>query len=349
VGAAQRVSGPLGASTAPCSSSASSTWYFGSGSTAGGAALQMALFNPLPTPAVVDLSFVAPQGAAPIVPPAYQGMPLAPGAVLVENVADHVPGNGSLAAVVEALSGSVVATETQEAGSSPNSGLSVVDGAGRPAPEWCFAANANAPGLIFTVVNPTAHPVSVTAAIALLQGRATPLTLQVPPVSSLSLAAQGQTRIPPGALFGITFSAASGAGIVVARQVAGGAPFPQNALTSGQPGGTSRWLVPPMPPGQLAGDVALVGLSGRVVHVKVVGIGPSGLQTATMTKRAVVLEPGGLDLVVLQGGSSPIGSEPVVVEADGPVAVQLDPAPAGTPGGEPVALWPLAAALSQAG
>ena len=349
VGAVQQVTGPLGASAAPCSSSTSSTWYFGHGSTAGGAGLQVALFNPLPTPAVVDLSFVAPSGAAPVVPPAYQGVPLAPGAVAVENIADHVPGNGSLAPVVEALSGSVVATEMQEAGTTPNSGLSLVDGAVRLASQWSFAANSNGPGLVFTVVNPSDHAVSVTAAVALLQGRATPLALQIPAQSSVTLASQSQTRIPPGAIFGITFTGSRGAGIVVARQVAGGVPFPQNALTAGQPGGIRRWLVPPMPPGQFAGDFAIVGLSGRPVHVTTAEIGPSGLQTAIPGQSRIALDPGALYFVVLQGGSAPIGIRPIIVEADGPIALQLDPAPPGTPGGEPVALWPLAPALTPAG
>lgn len=349
VGAAQQVSGPLGTSAAPCSSAASSTWYFGHGSTAGGAALQFTLFNPLPTPAVVDLSFIGPSGAAPIVPPAYQGIPLAAGAVVVENVADHVPGNGSLAAVVEALSGSVVATEMQEVGVAPNSGLSLVDGAGSLASQWSFAANANSPGLTFTVVNPSDRAVVVNAAIALLQGRAAPLTLQVPAESSVTLASQDQTRIPAGAIFGITFTGSGGAGIVVARQVAGGAPFPQSALTSGQPGGISHWLVPPMPPGQLAGDLAVVGLSRGVVHVTIFEIGPSGLRSVASGNRGIALAPGTLDFVLTPSASLLVGARPTIIEADGPIALQLDPAPTGTPGGEPVALWPLAAALTPAG
>lgn len=349
VGAVQQVSGPLGASTAPCSSSASSTWYFGYGSTAGGAALQVVLFDPLPTPAVVDLSFVAPSGSAQIVPPAYQGIPLAPGAVVVENVADHVPGNGALAAVVEALSGSVVATEMQEAGTGPNSGLSVVDGADRLAAQWSFAANANAPGLVFTVVNPSGHAVSVTAAIALVQGRATPIVLRIPALSSLALASQSQTRIPPGAIFGITFTGGGGAGIVVARQVTSGPPFPQNALSSGRPGGISRWLVPPMPPGQLAGDFAVLGLSDHVVHVTVVEIGPSGKQSVVAGERGVALVPGALYFVSSSSGLQAVGARPTIVEADGPIAVQLDPAPTGTPGGAPVALWPFEAGSIQTG
>jgi hypothetical protein len=349
VGVVQQVSGPLGASAAPCNSSTSSTWYFGHGSTAGGAALQVALFNPLPTPAVVDLSFLAPAGSPEVVPPAYQGIPLAAGAVLVENVADHVPGNGSLAAVVDALSGSVVATEMQEAGNSPNSGMSLVDGADRLGAQWSFAANANAPGLAFTVVNPTGHGESVTAAIALVQGRATPLTMEVPAQSSVTLASQGQTRIPPGAIFAITFTADGRGGIVAARQVAGGTPFPQSSLSAGTPGGVSRWLVPPMPPGQLAGDFAIVGLSTRIVHVTIVEIDPSGRQSVVAGQRGVALVPGAMDFVLSPGGSLSVGARPVIVEADGPIALQLDPAPTGTPGGEPVALWPLSAAITQAG
>ena len=354
VGAMQQVSGPLGSSVAPCSSTTSSSWYFGHGSTAGGAALQVVVWNPLPTPAVADIAFVSTSGSssAQVVPPAFQGIPLAAGAFVVENVGDHVPDNGSLAPAVQALSGSVVATEVQEYGGTPNSGLSVVDGASRPASEWAYAANVASPtGPVFNVVNPTNEAVSVTVAISLAQGRAAPLVLQIPAQSSASVAAQNETRIPPGALFAINFRASGGAGIVVARQVIGptSGPLPVNALSSGQPGGVTRWLVPAMPPGQLAGTFTVVGLGGRVVHVSISEIGPSGRLTPIAGLRPVALAPGTLEFLVNPGAAVPVGERPTIVVADGPIAVQLDPMPAGAPGSDPVPAWPVVTGATRTG
>ena len=277
VGVFQQLSNPLGSSAAACASNTSANWYFSEGSTANGAGLQVAVFNPLPTPAVVSVSFVSPSG--PVVPPAYQGIPLAAGAVAVENVADHAPGDASLAAVVDALSGAVVASEMEEGGS-PGSGVfSVDDGANALQPQWSFAQNANpnGGGTTFTVVNPSMHPATVTASISLTQGRSAPIVLQVPTQSSTSLSSQSQTRIPGGAVFGMTFRAAAASGIIVGRQVSvPGGPLPVNALANGQPGGSAAWLVPPMPPGPAAGSLAFVNLAGRALHVTIVGFGPPG-------------------------------------------------------------------------
>lgn len=346
VGAMEEIAGPLGSSVAPCSSATSSSWYFGHGTTASGAALQIALWNPLPTPAVADLTFVTTSGSSSgeVVPPAYQGVPLAAGAVVVENVADHVPGNGSLAAIVQALSGSVVATEVQEYGGTPNSGLSVVDGASSLENQWSYASNIDAPnGPVFDVVNPSNQAVSVSVSISLVQGRAAPLVMQIPAQSSATLAASNQTRIPTGAVFGITFRAVDGPGIVVARQVAGPptGPFPLNALTAGQPGGVSRWLVPPTPPGELPGTFAVIGLGSRVVHFSMIEIAPSGHRVPVVGFRGVALAPGALEFLVSPAANVPVGVRPTVVEADGPIAVELDPAPAGTPGNDAVPAWPL--------
>jgi hypothetical protein len=359
VGALQQVSGPLGSSVAPCSSTTSASWYFGDGSTSSGAALQIVVWNPLPTPAVADIAFVSSastgssgSSTGEAVPPAYQGIPVSPGAAVVENVADHVPGNGSLAAIVQALSGSVVAAEVQEYSGTPNSGLSVVDGAGALAAQWSYAANIDAPnGPVFDVVNPSNRAVSVTVSLALIQGRAAPLVLQVPAQSSVALAAQSQTRIPSGAVFGISFRAADGPGIVVARQVAGPptGPFPLNALSAGQPGGVTKWLVPAMPPGQVSGTFAVMGLAGRVVHVSIVEIDPTGRPVAVAGQRRVALPPGALEFLVNPGAAVPVGVRPTVVEADGPIVVELDPAPAGTPGNDQVPAWPLLTGVSRTG
>ncbi len=343
VSAAQQVTDSLGSSAAPCASAPSTNMYFGAGSTAGGAGMQVAVFNPLPTPAVVDVSFVSPSGL--VVPPAYQGIPVSPGTVVTENVSDHVPSNGSLAAVVNALSGSVVATEMEEGGA-PGALFSVVDGANQLGSVWSFAQNADPAGggTTFTLVNPASGPVTVTASISLGQGRASPLVVQVPGQSSASFSSQNETRIPSGSVFGIVFRTLSGQGIFVGRQVSlpAGGPLPANSFGNAQLGGVSRWLVPAVLPGETVGSLGMVDLAGAPERVTIATFGSgtdSGRSHSNVVDR-VTLVPGAL-VVLTPSTGFPLGSEPLVLHADGPVSVELDPSPAATPGSAPVPLWPL--------
>src|SRR5580698_3965753 len=84
VGVTQVVSGPLGYSNAPRGSRTAGHWYFGDGSTANGNTLTLSLFNPTATVAVVNVSFVSSTGI--LAPPAYQGIEIAAGRLVTENI-----------------------------------------------------------------------------------------------------------------------------------------------------------------------------------------------------------------------------------------------------------------------
>jgi hypothetical protein len=341
VGVTEVVNGPLGWSLGPCASSTSDSWYFAHGSTASGDGMQVVLYNPTPTPAVADVSFVS-ASASLIVPPAYQGIPVAPGTVVVENVSDHVPNDLSLATEVTALSGALVAAELEETGAVGNGGMSVVEGANAPRSQWAFAENADTSGggNVYTILNPGSRTVSVTVSIDLAQGQAAPLVVRVPPQSTAALTAQNETRIPAGTVFGLTFSAA-GSGVVVARNSSvPGTPLPTTALTPAE-AGMSRWLIPPVPPGQAPGALAVVDLAGHPVEVRIVGLGLPGHSALAPGSAPFTLKPGGV-LVVSPSPAEPVGLSPVEVEANGPVAVELGVAPATSPGTGEVPAWPLA-------
>ena len=112
VAVSQSVSNALGWSQAPCQSTASSQWYFASGSTAASNQLYVSLLNPTSTPVVVDLSFVTPGGV--VHPINYQGIVLAPGQVAAENVTGEVQQVSSFSTIVAARTGRMVASEIQE-------------------------------------------------------------------------------------------------------------------------------------------------------------------------------------------------------------------------------------------
>ncbi len=339
VGVTEAVNGPLGWSFGPCASSTSQSWYFAYGSTTSGDAMQVVLYNPTPTPAVADMSFVSSSGL--IAPPAYQGIPVSPGTAVVETVADHVLDNSSLATEVTVLSGSVVASELQETSAAASGGMSVVEGAAAPRSQWAFAQNADVSGggNVYTILNPGSQTAKVTVSVDLTQGQAAPLAMNVPPQSTETFTAQDETRIPPATVFGLTFSTASGSGIVVARSSSvPGTLLPTMGLTPAEPG-ASRWLVPPIPSGRAPGALAVVDLAGRPVHVRIAGFSLRGA-TRVAGSGLLPLDPDGL-LVVSSSSAVPLGSSPVEVEADGPVAVELGIAPARAPGTGEVPAWPV--------
>lgn len=341
VGVEEELSGSLGSTVAPCASATSAHWYFAEGSTASGDVLHVALFNPLPSPAVVDVSFVS-ASAGVEEPPAYQGIPVAPGTVVTEDVTDHVPGDPALATEVDVLSGAVAAAEVSEMAGPGSGGLSLVDGESAPGSVWAFAQNADLPGggNSFGILNPSSSSATVTVSIALAQGEAKPLTLRVPPQALVPLVTQDQTRIPIGSPFALTFSASHGSRIVVTRLASSsGTVTPAAGVSQGEPGGIRRWLVPPVAPGETPSGLAVVDLAGRPVTMTIDGL-VDGRSSPITGERDVVVSPGSLHLVSFTT-ATPVGWAPMEVVADGPVAVELDPAPAGPPGTDTIPAWPL--------
>jgi len=333
VAASEAVQSPLGWSMAPCSSSTAADWYFAHGATAQGGGLILSLFNPTATDAVVNVSLVS-STAGFLAPAAYQGVDIAPGSVVTENLGDHAPDDAAIATEVAALSGSVVATELQSVGTPGSGGISLTLGSPAPAPRWVFPQSTGISGglVAFHVLNPTTRPAVVTVVIGLSQGAAAePLTMHVPPQSVVTLSAESETRIPTGAPYSLTFTS-SGTGIVVSRQVRAPAgspvPVPEAGDASGVPGGSRRWLLPAVvAPGSGSWALAVVDLGPRTATFKVTT--PAGRRIAGQGVRRV--EPGS-PLVIGPNPGAPFGTAPFEVVADQPVAVELDALPVAQPG-----------------
>jgi len=342
VAVTQTVSGPLGWSVAPCASSASPRWYFAHGSTAAGSSLELSLFNPTATDAVVDVSlFTSTEGT--VAPPAYQGLDVPPGSLATLHLADHVQNDPAVAASVTALTGALVASELQQVGQPPHAGLALSLGAPSTAVRWSFAQSTDVTGgvVAYHVFNPTAVPAAVTMAIGLQQASAEPLPVAVPAGAAVTIVAEQQTRIPMDTPYAVTFRSAAGVGIVVDRQVEApaGAPAPAVGHTPAVPDGARAWLVPSTPSAGSPWSLAIADLAGSPVRVTVRTL--SGDPVAGFTRRTVAPEE---PLFVPAPVPAPWGTLPLVVRADGPVAVEFDAVPAGAPGVVVVPSLPLAAA-----
>ncbi len=158
---AELVHGALGPDASPCVEQMTGTQYLAAGSTAARNDVVLALYDPGATPAVANVSFATPTG--PASPPAFQGVLVAAGHVVVLDVAHSLPFRSSLAATVRSSGGALVA-----------GALDIVENRGvelealespvaKPATRWFFpAAPAGASAQqTFDLLNPGRRPAEI--------------------------------------------------------------------------------------------------------------------------------------------------------------------------------------------
>jgi hypothetical protein len=354
VAVSQAVHGSAGWSQAPCQSTTSASWYFAGGSTAQSNTLFVSLLNPTSSPVVVDLGFITPTGAT--YPINYQGVVVAPGAVVAEDVASEVQNAPDVSTVVTARTGRVVAAELQTyVGGS--AGLSIVPGMAQAESHWAIPQAEEASGGTseIDVFNPGSVPEAITVHLRLASGPLAPLTDTVAPKSTWVLATNQQTRIPQGESYSAEIDAAGGPGVVVSRAVgnssstqapqAGLAPA-VDGLTIATP--TNEWIVPP--PGTSA-TPAVTGAAPHTLAIVNLGDAPEAFS-------AYAVAPGSRHLLAagtLAVGASEVASgsmladagfDSILVQGAGPMGVSEDLTPSGMVGAVTMPGIPLAATVA---
>jgi len=335
----QSVAGPEGWSTAPCARATAPVWYFASGTTTDSNALDLSLFNPSTTTAVVDLSFVTPRGL--LAPQPFQGVVVPAGGLTVERIGSYVQDQASVSTVVHVRTGRVVADEVETAAAPGLRGLSLRLGVPAPERVWALPRSINPAGggTAVSIFNPTLVPEQVVVAVRLPSGPVTPFQRTLPGQSTWVLNSGAQVRIPKGVSYSSVVRA-SGAGVVVDRRVEASAtasapqfgaqtavPAADGALTEivAAPGTRDH----PAVAGAAPTGVGLCNLSTGRVSVTVsayLGPGESGAQVL----RRVVLAPESFALiagVALRGMHRPL-----LIRADGSVVALVDMGPAGSAG-----------------
>lgn len=353
VDVSQLVHGTSGWSVAPCLSTTSATWYFPIATTAASDGLDISLLNPTSTPVVVDVSFVTPSGT--VHPINFQGIVLRPDQLQVENVASVVQNQSSVAAVVRARTGRLVAAEVQTF-IGPQAGLSVVPGLPNLESDWFIPQSQELSGGTseIAVFNPGTAAEDVTVRLRLASGALSPLTDRVQPGTAWILATSSQTRIPRGDLYSAAISASGGPGVVVGRAV--GAPSsataPQAGLGNAVDGlstasPTGLWVV--APPGTETAPVvtgaepyqlALQNTTDGSASYTVYAVAPSG--TRTIASGTVAPESFSF---VGKATLANVGFDQIIVRAGAATAVAEDMAPTGNFGVVAVPGVPLAAAI----
>jgi hypothetical protein len=250
-----QVTGPLGTSVAPCAATGSSRWYVADGSTARDDTMLLALYNPFPEDAIVDLSFSTDEGRA--VPAGFQGLVVRGGGLGIVDVGLHVRRRDRVAATVEARSGRLVVDRIQlRAGGTPRS-LSLALAAPSPGERWWFADGLVADGVVerFSIYNPTAEEAAVSLDIvadavgssgdAAAQVSVEPFDLTVPPRQRIDLVANDEERVPKGVAHAASVTSLNGVPVVVERSINASPPAGRLGISEelGARRLASRWVL----------------------------------------------------------------------------------------------------------
>jgi len=326
-----------GSSSAPCASATSRTWFLVGGTTPEFAALDYSLINPSATPAVVNVSFSA--SGHLVQPQSSQGLVVPPGGVVVLQTNQILPHRQILAATVTATQGSVVAYATQQI--PLPSGVAMWLGSPTLSSTWYEARAVATPQVQSSLLidNPTATSQNVKIRVTVLTGTLPAFSVLVAAHSVVRVPMAPAAHVPVTDVFATTVTA-SGPGVAVTQQTVD----PQSSTsTLGLvplilPGATSagRWLVP----GSL--ESPAIGLSLFAPHagvsVTLSTMTTKGLQTfASLTNVSV---GAGKVLSLTPSQLAGLGRHPVIIQANGPLAIGEDLPGGAAPGTATLAAVP---------
>ena len=217
----RRTAGPSGLSASPCTSTPSSSWYLPSGTTTKDARELLALFNPFPDSATVDLSFITSDGFR--APPPFQGLGVPAGHLVVLDVGTAAGRHEQVSTEVLARSGRLVVDRLQSFdGTDPNHplGAAVTLAAAQPSTVAMFPEGLVSDGLdeTFTILNPGEQAADVQLEIALDDPSTNGVVDPIVSERAGSVVRAGRDprpdRVPPGVGHTVTVRATSGVPVV---------------------------------------------------------------------------------------------------------------------------------------
>jgi Family of unknown function (DUF5719) len=131
------VHGPSGALASPCTNSVGPAGIVAGGSSALAANVELSLYDPGATPSVANVTISTPLGT--VQPPALQGLALEPGQLVVENLGEFAPQQGTLSVSVATTGGRVVVGTLDSDVVQRERTLALFVGVRSPARRWYFA------------------------------------------------------------------------------------------------------------------------------------------------------------------------------------------------------------------
>lgn len=347
------VVGEHGRDVAPCSSRASDRWLLPTGASTRDAALTLAVYNPYPGEARVDLRFQTDDGVRE--PTDLQGLRIAPGALVAVDVAAVVTERATIATIVEATRGQVVVDRIQtydgqgsattdeeaEAETFLREGLTLTPGVPSARRVWAFPAGVRAAFLHERVLvfNPGDEAAEVVVDIALddplRNGVLDAFPLTVPPGEVAVLDVDDLETVPLGITHSISVRAENDVPVVAERSIAAAgdvaddepAPYLGEATSTGSPLAAERWaFAAGAEPGAEAGHIVVSNPGDDAVQVELVAFGDGETSPALVDEdgepvASFALEPGARREVVV-AADLPEGRTSVEVVADGPVVAE---------------------------
>jgi hypothetical protein len=244
-----QIHGPTGYSTAPCAPAASERWYLAEGSTAREGAfpedrMLLALYNPFPEDAIVDLSFTHEEGRA--VPSDFTGLVVKGGALRIVSVGEHVRRRAHISMTAVARSGRIVVDRIQQRNGAVK-GISLALAATTPATTWYFPEGYLVDGLgeRYHVFNPSDDEAQVALELALESGAAEPFDLTIPPRGRVTVVANDEERVPRGVGHAATVVSLNGVPVVAERSVTATPPATRTGVadTLGATMLATRWVL----------------------------------------------------------------------------------------------------------
>ncbi|MEY2420471.1 MAG: hypothetical protein QOI95_538 [Acidimicrobiaceae bacterium] len=319
-------------SSSPCASAPSDTWYIPTGTTTRDARELLAVFNPFPVDAVVNVTFQTSDGFRN--PGELQSLPVPGGQLRVLDISALAPRIEQLAASVFSASGRVIVDRLQSFdGSDPihPAGLAATLGAPGPANVWTFAEGEVGEGLneVFTVMNPSDATAKAQLEVSLddpgTNGAVDPIPVAIPARGFAQVVMRDQTRVPANVPHSVTVRSTNDVAVVAERFIGASAPAARHgyAPALGAPLVATRWL--------FVDGRAVAGVTAEFLTVVNSSTDSIAHLRFTALAQGQLLAIDGLqDVEVPPGGrlSVDVGLHvnrpdlPVVVESDVPVVVE---------------------------
>ena len=277
------LSGPSGRSLSGCASSPDSNWYFPAGTTRAGSRNLVAVFNPFPGEATVDLSFDTDDGVR--TPQQFQGLVIPGSRVVVVDVAAVVTLRTHVATTVSARTGRVIVEQLQttDGRDGTDIGLTAVLGGTAPSPVWVFADGAPAGSTVgesVSIFNPGDSDTEVQVQVQLddqkSNGTVEPFQVTVASHRYAVVDLYSDPRVPRSVGHWVIVRSADNTPVVVERSITGvkGSTLAGSSHTMGVPVVATRWLV---------GPLVSADLSSGFVSIA----NPSATESASVTVRSI--------------------------------------------------------------
>jgi hypothetical protein len=318
------ITGNGDAGVGPCARDAAPKWHFAAGTTARGAQLWLALFNPFADDAIVDIDFLTNTGA--LSPEGLQGYVVPGRSRVTVPVHDSARRDDLVATEVTARRGRVIAEQSQVLdGTDGRRGLALSLGAPQLSRRWEFASGGIASGRSQSLViaNPATVPTNATIRTRLDGGALEPETVSIP--SRTAVAVDLGARVPPGVGFSVSVEGRVPlvAESLIAVRAPIAAPLRGIATSIGSAQAARRWVDAPARSSSGSQDSVAILNPGsaavtfrlRVMRAGEVTTPPRATRVRVAAgKRAVV------DLGVLRIPADAF----VVIDASGPVVVDRE-------------------------